>query len=1022
MQNAFISVVRQANKRSQSGQSILLIAFAFLALLSFVGITTDVALLFVRFSALRRAVDAASIAVAGQIRQGTDFSRLNAIARQFISLQGGIDPQSVKVETCETDIYNFREAYKVAAPAGDFAGSTEQERNVAAFNHLVDPTKRDAKSNGLFATGYTETELCKIDPQKLARVSAQLESPTAFLVLFGWRNVMLVSSAISQTATLDVALVIDASESMTYDTYNAMGRVATYPCGGVSADRTTTGPTNDCSGGGGGFTYTKTALPGAPYSWGRFDSESYDGTSLDAAASNRYALRRFQPFLNIGLTSNFELDGTGGITRPLQNGGVSVGGKTYDAKSIRNECMWYPDDGTVSRRAGANFSWGGCCNDPSVQANPLSVGNPSLTPGDAKAKTKIAYDTKVDWRAYITDDETQPEATIPPSTVLRSMDDIGELASPWYLFDNGGNSVYWNNGDGNYSDLLCQPFKQVRDAARRFINRLDFVRGDRLILVTFNKEARVIRPDFPQITNANPEPQDNISVAPVFLDKDDAIRTLNFRVGAYRNYSPQYGFTTGCEPKYVLSRRSRDRYDATQPDGNSKSYFLYTRQHYWTVSQCTNTNTGGGLFVARNVLQDPSWIRRDAIWTIVLLTDGYPNRTPAVSETSADLLSNNSDVYPHQGANSVDSQLQYRVVDAERSPLVGPLDQYCLQSNWEPYFVAGPPYADGNDPYGKKPWLCTGYNAPGTYAQMLTRPPQYSYGFCPQTTYCDVAGAEPDPTNPNFRTCKYGGNANDPNDGVPVAPKDLAFWSYSATGQDANPCVDNDPNSRHFCMNDTGVVNRRTNDSGGIFYCDPNYDPDDYARDQADWAGLITYGDGVQGQFIAMFTIFFAHNEGAKATNIGSDILGVKMLRYVADAGDNGVIDNNLQEFYRYYRNDAIRTFPVSGYGGIMAIAESQGIAIPKGSPSGYAQFRWYKRGTDIYSQLGSPDWMTRTQDECTLNYDYVEKGDAYSAGSAAYELWARSDCGQYWYADEISKVNRAFTEIAGRLFTRLSR
>src|SRR5262249_44414542 len=44
----------------------------------------------------------------------------------------------------------------------------------------------------------------------------------------------------------------------------------------------------------------------------------------------------------------------------------------------------------------------------------------------------------------------------------------------------------FNRGDGNYSDLICQPFKQVRDAARRFIERMDFVRGDRLVLVTFD--------------------------------------------------------------------------------------------------------------------------------------------------------------------------------------------------------------------------------------------------------------------------------------------------------------------------------------------------------------------------------------------------------------------------------------------------------------------------------------------------------------------------------------------------------
>jgi hypothetical protein len=41
---------------------------------------------------------------------------------------------------------------------------------------------------------------------------------------------------------------------------------------------------------------------------------------------------------------------------------------------------------------------------------------------------------------------------------------------------------------------------------------------------------------------------------------------------------------------------------------------------------------------------------------------------------------------------------------------------------------------------------------------------------------------------------------------------------------------------------------------------------------------------------------------------------------------------------------------------------------------------------------------------------------------NSEYEQIARKDCDQFWFANDISKVNRAFTEIAGRLFTRLSR
>src|SRR3954462_14014250 len=91
------------NKGSRRGQSIVIIAFAFIALIAFVGIATDVALLFVRYSTLRRAVDAAAIAAAGQVRESANYLTLNAVAQQFIKIHG-INPNTVKVETCETEI------------------------------------------------------------------------------------------------------------------------------------------------------------------------------------------------------------------------------------------------------------------------------------------------------------------------------------------------------------------------------------------------------------------------------------------------------------------------------------------------------------------------------------------------------------------------------------------------------------------------------------------------------------------------------------------------------------------------------------------------------------------------------------------------------------------------------------------------------------------------------------------------------------------------------------------------------
>ena len=104
---------RRLVRRGQRGQALVILAIGFVGLLGFVGIVTDVSLLFIRYSTMRRAVDAASVAAAGQMRRVLDTSptdgiaqdeagsvaNLNLAARQFIQVYG-LNPTNVIVETC----------------------------------------------------------------------------------------------------------------------------------------------------------------------------------------------------------------------------------------------------------------------------------------------------------------------------------------------------------------------------------------------------------------------------------------------------------------------------------------------------------------------------------------------------------------------------------------------------------------------------------------------------------------------------------------------------------------------------------------------------------------------------------------------------------------------------------------------------------------------------------------------------------------------------------------------------------
>ena len=155
-------------RRRESGQSIVLLALGFIGLIGFVGLTTDLSVAFVRYAQLSRSVDSAAIAAANQMRQNIGFGQLGLAARQFIEFYG-VDPEDVWVDTCLT--------------------------------------ARDRPE-----------EVCKEDQSKLVRVTAYEQSPTYFMRLLGINTIELWASAVSQTAALDVVMILDVSESMLDET------------------------------------------------------------------------------------------------------------------------------------------------------------------------------------------------------------------------------------------------------------------------------------------------------------------------------------------------------------------------------------------------------------------------------------------------------------------------------------------------------------------------------------------------------------------------------------------------------------------------------------------------------------------------------------------------------------------------------------------------------------------------------------------------------------------------------------
>ncbi len=177
--------LEQTSNTSQRGQAIVLIAMGFIMLLAFTGLVVDVARVFVTRGELRRAVDAAGLAATSQFRQGATPEKIINSAYNLI-VTHGIPTPVVTVEACNRD--------------------------------------------GTLGTIINNDGLCPPAGQpkrKLIRVTATAEVPMLFLQIVGVPNVQISGENISEAASVEAVLVLDNSESQSYDFSGLPGSLAT---------------------------------------------------------------------------------------------------------------------------------------------------------------------------------------------------------------------------------------------------------------------------------------------------------------------------------------------------------------------------------------------------------------------------------------------------------------------------------------------------------------------------------------------------------------------------------------------------------------------------------------------------------------------------------------------------------------------------------------------------------------------------------------------------------------------------
>ena len=168
--------------RKERGQSLVITAIAFLAMLAFAGLVTDAGTLYLSFTRLKRALDASAVAAANQIR---DSSLSDAQRKALIR---------------------------------------ESAREMLILNDITDIFSLEAYVCGDELTGGIPADFATICPdpgelkRKLAWIQATENSPVYFLHLFGISSIPITTHSIGEAASLDVVIVIDTSESMASET------------------------------------------------------------------------------------------------------------------------------------------------------------------------------------------------------------------------------------------------------------------------------------------------------------------------------------------------------------------------------------------------------------------------------------------------------------------------------------------------------------------------------------------------------------------------------------------------------------------------------------------------------------------------------------------------------------------------------------------------------------------------------------------------------------------------------------
>jgi hypothetical protein len=196
--------------RAQSGQSLIILAFAFLGLIAMLGIALDLGLVYIERVRIKRAVDAATLAGVVELPYEEDsFSR----AIEYLNLNGyNIDPVAG-----DANVY-------VLGCIETSPGVFEDQPDPYPYIQVDNP-RTEFILHAVTAPGtLRDASICKKEDNIFGNANRLAVTGTVtvdmnFMQFFGFGEVPVMDWAVAQNVTdLDVVVVFDISGSMEYST------------------------------------------------------------------------------------------------------------------------------------------------------------------------------------------------------------------------------------------------------------------------------------------------------------------------------------------------------------------------------------------------------------------------------------------------------------------------------------------------------------------------------------------------------------------------------------------------------------------------------------------------------------------------------------------------------------------------------------------------------------------------------------------------------------------------------------